>query len=134
VPVFLARRPAEPVDQDLVAFFERLLNATHRSVFRDGAWQLCERSGWPDNLSFLSIVGWCWVKDGERFLVVMNFGSGRAQARVRVPWDDLRGKTWRLADSLSDATYDRDGDEMRNEGLYVDLEPWQCHVLQVTGQ
>jgi hypothetical protein len=134
VPVFLARRPAEPVDQGVVAFYERLLEATHRAVFRDGAWQLCERSGWPDNQSFLSIVGWCWVKDGERFLVVMNFGSRQAQARLRVPWDDLRGKTWRLADALSDATYDRSGDEMRNEGLYVDLEPWQCHVFQVSEQ
>jgi hypothetical protein len=133
LPVFLARRPTEPVDQGLVVFYERLLDATHRDVFRDGTWQLCERSGWPDNRSFLSVVSWCWAKDGERYLVVVHFGDGAAQARVQLPWDELRGKTWRLADALTGEVYDRSGDEMRNPGLYVDLEPWKCHVFQVRG-
>jgi len=48
-----------------------------------------------------------------------------------VPWDALRGKQWRLSDVLSGETYDRDGDEMRDAGLYVDLKPWQCHLFQV---
>jgi hypothetical protein len=41
LPVFLSRRPAEPVDQDLVAFYERLLKETNRDVFRNGVWRLC---------------------------------------------------------------------------------------------
>jgi hypothetical protein len=53
------------------------------------------------------------------------------QARVRVPWDELRGKTWRLNDVLLDEIYDRRGNEMRDAGLYVDLKPWQCHFLQM---
>ena len=40
LPVFLGRRPAEPVDQDLVAFYERLLKETNRDVFRNGVWRL----------------------------------------------------------------------------------------------
>jgi hypothetical protein len=131
LPVFLGRRPAEPVDQDLVAFYGRLLQETHRDVFRNGEWRLCERSGWPDNPSCLNILAWCWAKDDERFLVVINFGHEAAQARVQVPWDELRGKTWRLKDVLSDASYDRGGDEMRDAGLYVELKPWQHHLFQV---
>jgi hypothetical protein len=131
LPVVLGRRPAELVDQDLVAFYERLLHETHRDVFRNGEWRLCERSGWPDNQSCLNILAWCWAKDEERFLVVVNFGHEAAQARVQVPWDELRGKTWRLKDALSDESYDRGGDEIRNAGLYVDLKPWQCHLFQM---
>ena len=74
LPVFLARRPAEPVDHDLAAFYERLLKATNRDVFRNGDWRLCERSGWPDNQSCQNILTWCWVKDDERSLIVINFG------------------------------------------------------------
>jgi hypothetical protein len=48
-----------------------------------------------------------------------------------VPWDELRGKTWRLNDVLLDEIYDRRGNEMRDAGLYVDLKPWQCHFLQM---
>ncbi len=131
LPVFLARRPTEPVDHDLVASTGACLNATNRDLFRNGEWRLCERSGWPDNQSCQNILTWCWVKDDERALVVVNFGPAPAQGRVEVPWDALRGATWRLADALSGDSYDRGGDEMRDGGLYVDLGPWQSHVFQV---
>jgi len=131
LPVFLGRRPAERVDPDLTIFYQKLLKAVDRDVIRNGHWCLCERSGWPDNQSCLNILAWCWVKDDERYLIVINFGRETAQARVQVPWDELRGKTWRLSDVLSGETYDRGGDEMRDAGLYVDLKPWQCHVFQV---
>jgi hypothetical protein len=131
LPVFLARRPAERVDPDLAAFYQKLLKAVDRDIFRNGEWRLCERSGWPDNQSFLNILVWCWIKDDERYFIVVNFSAGSSQALVRVTWDELRGKQWRLSDVLSGETYDRGGDEMRDAGLYVDLKPWQYHVLQV---
>jgi len=55
-----------------------------------------------------------------------------AQARVQVSWDALRGQGWRLADRLSDETYDRDGTDMRDAGLYVDLAPWKCNLFQMS--
>lgn len=67
----------------------------------------------------------------ERVLrVIINFRQEADQALVRAPWDELRGKKWRLNDLLSGESYDRDGDEMRDAGLYVDLGPWQCHLFQ----
>ncbi|HTP41929.1 MAG TPA: alpha-amylase family glycosyl hydrolase [Nitrospiria bacterium] len=131
LPVFLGRRPAEPVDQELAAFYSRLLKAVNRDVFRNGEWRLCERSGWPDNQSCLNLLAWCWVKEDERDLIVINFRQDAAQARVHLPWDELRGKSWRLNDLLSGESFDRSGDEMRDAGLYVDLKPWQCHLFQV---
>jgi hypothetical protein len=131
LPVFLGRRPVEPPDQDLATFYGRLLKATSREVFRNGDWRLCDRSGWPDNQSCLNVLTWCWSGEAERFLVVINFGPEPAQARIHVPWDELRGKQWRLTDALSGDVYDRSGDEMREAGLYVDLAPWQCHLLEM---
>jgi len=131
LPVFLGRRQGEPVDHDLVAFYACLLKATNRDVFRNGAWSLCERSGWPDNQTCRDILSWCWVKDDERYLVVIHFAPGRAQARVHLPWDELKGRTWRLDDALSGEAYERSGDEMRDAGLYVDLGPWTCNVFRL---
>jgi glycosidase len=132
LPVFLGRRPSEPVDQDLLAFYERLLPTVSRDVFRDGEWRLCERSGWPDNQAFRKVLAWCWAKEDERYLVIINFGQDAAQARVHVPWDDLDGKGWRLTDALTGETYDRSGDEMRDAGLYVELGPWRFHLFRVS--
>ncbi|MGB2627521.1 MAG: alpha-amylase family glycosyl hydrolase [Candidatus Acidiferrum sp.] len=133
LPVFLGRRPAEPVDQDLVDFYEHLLKVVNRNVFRNGEWRLCERSGWPDNQNCQNLLSWCWADGDERYLIVINFRQESAQARVHVPWDELRGKQWRLNDVLSGETYDRSGSEMRDSGFYVELRPWKCHVFQVCG-
>jgi hypothetical protein len=61
----------------------------------------------------------------------VNFREGTSQARVQVPWDELRGKMWRLVDALSGETYDRSGDDMRDNGLHVDLGPWKYHLFRL---
>ena len=131
LPVFLGRRPPEPADPALQAFYKRLLHAIDAPVFRGGQWALCNRTGWPDNPSYQNLVAWSWVEANDRYLIVVNLSDSAAQARVQVPWDELRGKTWRLVDALSDATYDRNGDEMRDPGLYVDLKPWDCQLFRL---
>jgi glycosidase len=131
LPVFLGRRPAEQVDQEVEAFYQRLLKAINHEIFRNGRWRLCELSGWPDNPSYWNMLAWCWVKDEDRSLIVINFSDITSQARVQVPWDELRGRTWRLVDALSGESYDRSGDEIRDSGLYIDLRPWKCHLFQV---
>ena len=129
--MFLGRRPAEALDHDLAAFYERLLKVIDQDVFRNGEWRLCERSGWPDNQSCQNMLAWCWVKDDARWLIVVNYSDRTGQALVHVPWDELRAKTWQLNDAMSGERYDRRGDDMRDAGLYVDLKPWQCHLFQM---
>jgi glycosidase len=131
LPVFLDRRPSEPVDQPLQVFYHWLLDAINAPVFRDGQWSLCKRTGWPDNSSYQNLVGWTWVKEKDRYLIIVNLSDSAAQAVVEVPWDELGGKTWRLADVLSGQTYERNGDEMRDPGLYVDLKPWNCYFFKI---
>jgi len=131
LPVFLGRRPAEPLDQDLATFYEKLLKETGQDLFRSGDWSLCERSGWPDNQSCQNILTWCWARDGARALVLVNFSDVTSQALLRVPWDELRNKMWRLDDRLSGESFERSGNDMRDAGLYVELAPWECQLFQV---
>ena len=133
LPVFLARRPAEAVDPGLADHYRKLLLETRREVFRNGEWRLCERIGWPGNTSCHQLLAWCWRKDGERYLVVINYHQDSARGRVEIPWDDLRGRQWNLVDVLSEEAYDRSGDEMRDGGLYFELGPWKSQLFQVRG-
>ena len=130
LPVFLGRRPAECPNQDLTLFYRKLLKTLDRPVFHEGQWTLCERTGWPDNPSYLNLVAWAWEKGDQRCLVVVNLGDSRAQARVRVPWNDIHGETWVLSDTLTGATYDREGGELQNQGLYVELGPYHFHLFE----
>ena len=129
LPVFLGRRPAEPVDHDLAAFYRRLLKEIDRDVFRRGEWHLCERTGWPDNQSCQNILAWCWRGAKEHYLIVVNFSGSGAQGLVRLPWDELTGKRWQVTDLFTGQMHERSGDEMFNAGLYVDLPPWGFHIL-----
>ena len=90
LPVFLGRRPEERVDEGMRAFYTKLLQAINNPVFREGEWSLCERTGWPDNPSYLNLVAWSWAKDETRFLIVVNLSDRTAQARVRAPWGSQR--------------------------------------------
>jgi hypothetical protein len=129
IPVFLGRGPDEPPDEGLHAFYQRLLRAVAESQLRDGEWQLCQCSGWPDNDTCRQLVSWCWSGSGSRELVVVNLSDTAAQARVHLGWGDLGGRTWTLTDRLSGRVFKRDGDELAGQGLYVGLDPWASHFL-----
>jgi hypothetical protein len=126
--VFLGRRPAEAVEPGLPDFYRRLLAEAAHPVYRDGAFATCERRGWPDNDSFRNLAAWCWKLGDERRLVVVNLGTARSQALVRVPWPEVAGKGWRLVEALDGATFERSGADLAG-GLYVDLEAGAWHLL-----
>jgi glycosidase len=132
VPVFLGRRPNEGADEDLREFYRTVLEATSDPAFREGQWELCERTGWPDNGSFQDIVAWTWRHRDERFLVVVNLSDRPSQALVQPRWRDLSGQTWHLADMLAGITYERQGNDMSSPGLYVDLGPWSFHFFRLS--
>ncbi len=130
LPVFLARRPDEPTDPTLQTFYGQLLQAINSPVFRGGQWQLCARTGWPDNASFMNLVAWNWAGDNDRYLIVVNLSATESQGQVQIPWKEGAGRMWHLTDLLSGATYDRSGSEMLSPGLYVELAPWGYNLFR----
>jgi hypothetical protein len=156
-PVFLSRRPDEALDPGLADWYRRLLTVVAggtvrtgpvrtRTVrkgtvrtepvrtgpVRTGKWRLLEASGWPNNQSCRHLVAWSWDGDDHRHVVVVNLSEQPAQGQIPLPWVDVPGRSWRLTDHLRDSVFDRDGDELANPGLFVDLAPWQCHLLAMT--
>ena len=63
-------------------------------------------------------------------LIVINCSDARSQGRVRLPWEDLGDRIWQLEDLFSDSIYEREGKEMTEPGLFVDLDPWGFHYLK----
>ena len=128
-PVFLSRRPDEPLDPELAAWYHQLLAVVAGQRVRTGEWRLLEASGWPDNQSCRNLIAWCWAGDDDRHVVVVNLSGQPAQGQIRLPWDNLPGRGWTLRDLLQQTTFDRDGGELADPGLFIDLAPWQCHLL-----
>ncbi|TCO50688.1 alpha-amylase [Actinocrispum wychmicini] len=134
-PVFLARRPDEPLDEELAGWYRGLLAVVAEEGMRRGSWRQLRPEGWPDNPSYRTLLAWSWsAADGARHVIVVNFAGQPAQARIPLPWTDLRGRMWCLTDLLTGTDFDRDGDELVHPGLFVALGPWQFHVLSPTSR
>jgi hypothetical protein len=135
-PVFLSRRPDEPLDRDLADWYRHLLAAVGTHRVRAGTWRLLEATGWPDNDSCRNLLAWSWTDDGAdgggRHLVVINFSGEPAQGRVHLDWPGLEGADWHLDSVLGDSAFGRSGDELAGPGLFVDLQPWQFHLVEIT--
>jgi glycosidase len=129
----LVRAPQEPLIDELQKFYMKLLTIIKKPIFRDGNWQLLEPvSAWEGNGTWDSFIAFAWTgKDGERVLVAVNYASHHSQCYLKLPFPELAGKNWRLQDLLSDACFDRDGNDIHLKGFYLDMQPWQFHLLEI---
>lgn len=127
----LGRGPDEPIQDELRQFYDRLVGILRQSVVGDGQWRLLECApAWEGNWTNDCIIAFAWDSpDDGRMLVVVNYASNQSQCRVRLPFVELRDKTWRLQDQLSSASYDRDGNDLHSSGLFVDMQAWQSQVF-----
>ncbi len=129
LPVFLGRYQVEPTNPTLHAFYRVLLPALADPTFRNGHWQLCDRSGWPGDDRYQDLLAWCW--EGEtRWLIVVNLSDGAAAGLVRTPWADLRGRQWQLTDPTQSVAFVRSGDDLV-DGLFVELDAWRWHMFRI---
>jgi hypothetical protein len=64
------------------------------------------------------------------WLVVVNYAEHQSQCYVRLPFEDLAGKTWRLEDRIGGAVHDREGEDLKTRGLFLDLGPWAYHAFE----
>ena len=130
-PVALGRRPQEPADAELRAFYASLLTTVQRTGLRDGRWALQSLQGWPDNATADALLAWSWTAAASRHLVVVNLSPDPAQGRVLLPWG-VAGRTVVLHDPVQGERFTRDGDGLAADGLHVELDTGGFHLLEVT--
>jgi glycosidase len=137
VSMHLGRRPAEVPDQDLEKFYGRLLQVLKRAAVHDGHWHLWDtHPAWPGNGSNQQIIAASWQSENKNandrsLLTVVNYGPTQAQCYLPLDVPGLRGRNINLVDQLSDVRYERQGDTLADQGLYLDLPAWGHHVFEL---
>ena len=115
LPVQLGDLPAEPINLDLVEFYQRLLTIVDARVFHEGEWHLCDVDACDD--SSTNLVAWRWKRARDQRLVVVNLGQSAAQGRVRVGLDGSAGDVVLFEDLLDERPYPRPRTEIESRGL-----------------
>jgi hypothetical protein len=105
-----------------------------RPELRDGWWRQLECApAWDGNWSWDGFLAWTWQgSDSERLVIAVNYAANQAQCYIRIPFAELAGRLVRLSDLMSPASYDRAGDDLIAQGLYLDIRPWGYHVFVMT--
>jgi hypothetical protein len=128
--VHLRRRAIEEVDRHIAIFYERLLAALKDEIFQR-AWRLLDTvPAWENNPTASDILCFSWSVD-ERLaaLIAVNFSDHQSQCYVH-PLLKKTGGSVTFRDLLSEDTYVRDGAELSEHGLYLDLAPWEGRVFR----
>ena len=113
--VHLCRGPVEKADADLHEFYRKLLPALPQGECRS-----IEAQPASDPPTHTGFIIWWWTQT----LVVVNYSPRRGECRLPV---DARG-SYRLADLLSDAVIDGEGNS-----LHLDLPAWGYGIFRVEG-
>jgi glycosidase len=127
----LVRAPEVSPDKEIHKFYDHLLAILRKPVVKSGEWQwLTCQPAWDGNESWDSFITHSWQgSGGERMLIVVNYASYPSQCYVRLPFPEIKNHSVELNDSLSSASYIREGNDLLERGLYLDLGPWSYHIF-----
>ena len=132
--IHLGRRPIEPIDGEIQTFYDRLLPCLGRPELLLGAWRLCPcNRAWANNPTAENFLAWRWQTEAGGLLVAVNYGPTQGQCYVGLE-PEVAGHDWELRDLLSDAAYQREGDDLAHRGLYLDLPAWGYHVFAMSAR
>ncbi|MDD4004728.1 MAG: alpha-amylase family glycosyl hydrolase [Elusimicrobiaceae bacterium] len=118
-------------DPEIRLRYERLLDVADDSAFHGGEWSLVELGpAAKDDSSFREILSWSWTQMRTIKYVLVNYSGGYARARLPVK-PGPRGAEYTFYDEISDRFFTRPVDEVRNQGLYIELPPYGAHLLDL---
>ncbi len=134
--VQLARRADEPVDPSIQTMYAPLLEAFAKSAVGHGEGRLLSpTAAWEGNPTslFFTVVLWLDPDSEAQFdLVVVNMASHQSQCRVSLSIPGLSDKTCILADRIGCETWTRDGVDLVENGLFLDLPARGAQLFSCT--
>jgi glycosidase len=133
--VQLSRWAQEVPDSAVNSMYQEVLKAfSQSSVGRGVGSVLPTHRAWADNPTSecLTVIDWAsGPAEKGRDLVVVNLAPHRAQGRIYPTWQGVEHGTWRLRDRLGSEVWWRDGAEIREQGLYLDLPARGAQLFEV---
>lgn len=123
IPVQLARRSVEPVNDEVAKIYDTLLPAIKSSAVGQGEGQLlAPREAWPGNPTTQNFLIAQWQTQSPAFdLVVVNLAPHRSQCYAPLTVPELAEHNWTMRDLLGPESYERFGTDLASQGLYLDL-------------
>lgn len=124
ISVHAGRRPVETPDTEIASWYELTLTALASTTVGRGRGEIIRTNrAWEDNPTAQDFVIVQWQAEGPAFdLVVVNLAPHRSQCYALLTAAGLAEYNWRMKDLLGDEVYERSGDDLQRQGLYLDVD------------
>ena len=133
VPVQLGRWSDDAPNQDLLRFYERLLDTVNDETFHADEWRLLDVHPAGD-ASNSDLLAWRWLRAAEIRIVVVNLGQSPAQGLVQLSSElpgDPRDDAIVFEDRLDGRQYPWSRHALDQSGLYVKLGNGAAHIFKI---
>lgn len=135
LPVHINRQPDEPLDADLVQFYETLIKEATTAIYRTGQWGMFQCTPISDGDSGGSehVVAYGWYLGDDYRLIVLNMSGESVSAIVEMGyWEEiLSPHRWQAKDVLNGASISFNGDEVSELGLPIEMESYDAFVFHL---
>ncbi len=123
LPVQLIRRTVETEQADIRLLYEQILAVLPKTAVGMGQARLLKpQPAWEGNSTSQNYILVQWQSDASEFdLAVINLAPHRAQCRAHLEIDNLPAHTWEMRDLVGQERYERTGQTLQSEGLFLDL-------------
>lgn len=132
LPVQLQMLRKEKPDRVTKKFYDTLLEYVNHDLFRSGKWNLLDSApAWENNISYKNLLSWLWSDKERSKLIVVNYSAEHSQGRIYIPRSYIQKEIMVFYDVLTRTSYERDRANLFQNGMYVDLNPWQIHLFDL---
>jgi len=123
VPVQLGRCGREAPQVDIEAMYDQMLTVLQGTDVGDGQSELLRPlPAWPENPTAQNFIVIQWQGEVPDFtLAVVNLAPHPSQCYVRPTVTELAANQWSMKDLLGTQQFERSGQDLNQQGLYLDL-------------
>ena len=121
--VHAGRRSPEAPDPEITAWYEMALRALQPTAVGRGQGEIIRtHRAWEDNPTAQDFVIVQWQSAGPAFdLVVTNLAAHQSQCYAALTARSLGDHNWRMKNLLGEEVFERRGDDLERQGLYLDV-------------
>lgn len=132
MPLQVRRAAQEKADSQIKNYYETLLKACQSDTIRLGDWSPLDCGpAYSGDTSYINLLTWCWNYREQVEIVVINYSDIMCTGRVKLPVALDNRSLVKCFDTLNNCTYTSSAVEVKEQGLYIRLEPWKSHILKI---
>jgi len=89
------------------------------------------RQAIEENRSHQDLLAWRWLYAGQFKIVIVNYSPRPAQGWLRLPLKLDTIARVLVRDNFTGNTFAQDAQQVRSQGLHLELNPWQVQILDI---